>query len=140
MRQLKKENIGDNWSTDPTTSTPIFPHTMSRNYFESIWQIWHFGDKSQQTQVSGWLFKIWSMHEYSVQTLRSVYSPKQELPLDEIMIPFLGRLKFRKYNPGKITKYGVLVRMMCEVVSGYMCNMQIYSAEAKSWRTQYYHF
>ena len=36
MRQLRKENIGDYWSTDPTISTPIFPHTMSRNYFESI--------------------------------------------------------------------------------------------------------
>jgi hypothetical protein len=35
MRQLRKENTGDYWSTDPTISTPIFPHTMSRNYFES---------------------------------------------------------------------------------------------------------
>jgi len=48
------------------------------------------------------------------------------------MIPLSGRLKFRIYNPGKITKYGVygvLVRMVCEAVSGYICNMEIYSAE-----------
>jgi hypothetical protein len=47
------------------------------------------------------------------------------------MIPLWGCLKFRKYNPGKITKYGVLVRMMCEAASGYICNMEIYSAEGK---------
>jgi hypothetical protein len=112
MRQLRKENIGDNWSTDPIISTPIFPHSMSRNYFESIWKNWHFGDNSQKTQISGWLLKILPMYEHSVWTFRSVYSPKQELPLDEVTIPLLGRLKFRKYNPGKITKYGELVRMV----------------------------
>jgi len=31
MGQVRKENIRDYWSTDPTISTPIFPHTMSRN-------------------------------------------------------------------------------------------------------------
>ena len=31
MGQVRKENIRDYWSTDPTISTPIFPHTTSRN-------------------------------------------------------------------------------------------------------------
>jgi hypothetical protein len=47
------------------------------------------------------------------------------------MIPWRSRLKFRTYSTGKITKYGVLVRMVCEVVSGYICNMEIYSATGK---------
>ena len=40
-------------------------------------------------------------------------------------------LKFRAYNPGKITKYGEVVRMVCEGVIGYICNKEIYSAEGK---------
>jgi hypothetical protein len=40
-------------------------------------------------------------------------------------------MKFTTYNPGKITKYGVLVRMVCEAVSGYICNMEIYATEGK---------
>ena len=40
MGQVRKENIRDYWSTDPTISTPIFPRTVSRNHFESIWQAW----------------------------------------------------------------------------------------------------
>jgi len=47
------------------------------------------------------------------------------------MIPWWDRLKFRTYNPGKITKYDVLVRMGCEAVLGYICNMEMYSAERK---------
>jgi len=101
MGQVKKENIRDYWSTGPTISTPIFPHTMSRNHFESIWQAWHFSDNRQQTQVSGRLFKICPVYEYFVQKFRSVYSPKQELSLDEAMIPWQGHLKFRTYNPEK---------------------------------------
>jgi len=47
------------------------------------------------------------------------------------MIPWWGHLKFRTFNPRKITKYGVLVRMVCEAVWGYIRNMEIYSAEGK---------
>ena len=131
MGQVRKQNIRDHWSTDPTISTPIFPHTMSRNRFESIWQAWNFSDNSQQTQDSGRLFKIRPVYEYFVQKCRSVYSPKHDLLHDEAMIPWWGHLKFRTYNPGKITEYGVLVRIVCEVVLGYICNMEIYSAEGK---------
>jgi hypothetical protein len=131
MGRVRKESIRNYWCTDPTVSTPIFPHTLSRNHFESIWQAWHFSDISQQTQDSGWLFKIWPVCEYFVQKFRSVYSPKQELSLDEATILWWGCLKFRTNNPGKITKYGVLVRKVCEAVSDYICNTEIYSDEGK---------
>jgi hypothetical protein len=71
------------------------------------------------------------VYEYFAQKFRSVYSLKQELSLDETMISWQGHLAFRTYNPGKKTKYGLLVRMVCEAVSGYICNMEIYSAEGK---------
>jgi len=82
-------------------------------------------------RFQGGYSKLGPMYEYFVQKFRSVYSPKQELSRDEALIPWRGCLKFRTYNPGKITKYGVLVRMVCEAVSGYICNMEIYSAEGK---------
>jgi hypothetical protein len=65
------------------------------NRFESIWQVQHFSDNSQQTQESGQLFKIWFMYEYFVKKFRPVYSPNQELSLDKALIPWQGRLKFR---------------------------------------------
>jgi hypothetical protein len=40
------------------------------------------------------------------------------------MLGWRGHLRFRVYNPGKITKYGILVWMVCESMSGYICNMQ----------------
>jgi len=35
------------------------------------------------------------------------------------------------YNPGKITKYGVLAKMVCETASGHICKMKIYAAKGQ---------
>jgi hypothetical protein len=42
-----------------------------------------------------------------------------------------GRLRFQTYNPGKITKYGILVRVLCETKTGYISNMEICTAQGK---------
>jgi hypothetical protein len=60
-----------------------------------------------------------------------VYSPEKELSLDEWVILYRGRLRFQTYNPGKITKCGVLVRMFYEAKTGYISNMEIYTAQGK---------
>jgi hypothetical protein len=44
------------------------------------------------------------MYEYFQKKVRSVYNTKQETSLDKAMVPLWGDLKFRTYNPGKITK------------------------------------
>ncbi|KAI4475986.1 hypothetical protein M0804_013971 [Polistes exclamans] len=47
------------------------------------------------------------------------------------MVPFSGRISYRTYNQAKITKYGILIRMLCESESGYTCNFEIYSGQGK---------
>ena len=59
MGQVREENTWYYWPTDPTFSTPIFPHSMTRNCFEYICLVWHFSENSQQTWNSGQLFKTW---------------------------------------------------------------------------------
>ena len=81
------------------------------------------------------------MYEYFVQKFRLVYSPKQELSLDAAM--FTWREVTRNLGhtiQGKITKYGILVRMVCEVVLRYICNVEIYAAEGKTLEDTVYHF
>ena len=34
MGQVRKDNVKDYWSTDPTIVTPVFSPTVSRNHFE----------------------------------------------------------------------------------------------------------
>jgi len=44
------------------------------------------------------------------------------------MTPWWGHLKFRMCSSGKI-KYGVLLRIVCGVVSGYFSKMKIHTAK-----------
>jgi hypothetical protein len=93
-----------------------------------------YDDKtSQETQGAGTLFKIWPVYEYCLQKFRSVYSPKKEISLDEAMTLWWGRLKFRRHKPWKVTKYEVLVRMVCVTVSDYtrIYSMEIHAAKWK---------
>ena len=45
------------------------------------------------------------------------------------MLGWQGHLRFRVYNPSKIKKYGILVRMGCESSTGYTCNLHIYDGK-----------
>jgi hypothetical protein len=87
MGQVRKDNTGNYWPTNPTISTPIFPHPMNRNPFESILQDWHFSDNCKQTQDAGRLFKIRPVYEYFLQKFMSVYSPMQQMSLYKATIP-----------------------------------------------------
>jgi hypothetical protein len=64
-----------------------------------------------------------------VNNFKSNYIPEREISLDEGMLGWQGRLHFHVSNPGKITKYGILVRLVCESMSGCICNMQIYDGK-----------
>jgi hypothetical protein len=94
MGQVRKDNVKDYWSTDPTITTPTFSQTMSRNRFEATWEAWHFNDNSQLKNDSSRLFKIEPVYEFLLQKFRSVYSPGQELSLDAEMILWRGSLRF----------------------------------------------
>jgi hypothetical protein len=57
-----------------------------------------------------------------------VYTPQQKIALGEGMLAWRAHLRFRVYNPAKITKYGIMVRMVCESTTGYICKLLLYDA------------
>jgi len=69
---------------------------------------------------------------YLFSTEIQVNLQPKELSLDTATNPWLGHLKFEHTIQGKKTKYGVLVKMVCEAVaSGHICQMKIYAAEGQ---------
>ena len=131
MDQIKKSHWRDYWSTDPLVETPIFRKTMPRMRFGQILTFFHLNDNTQDTSAGGRLCKIRPLLDYIIPKFQSLYIPKSKLALDKAMVPYRGRLSFRTYNPAKIVKYGILVRMLCESESGYICNLQVYSGQGR---------
>ncbi|PNF19822.1 hypothetical protein B7P43_G14053 [Cryptotermes secundus] len=131
MGLTKRESLKDYWSSDPFLEIAIFGKLMSRKRFEQIWWCLHFNNNEVQPQPTGRLFKIQPLLDILVEKFQTVYKPEQQLSLDESVIPWRGRLRIRTYNPGKLTKYGLLVHVVTESTSGYIGNLEIYSAEGK---------
>lgn len=102
---------------------------MSRDRFRQIWKPWHFNNNQDITDESDRLFKVRPVLNYFVEKFNNIYKPKQQVSLDESTIPWRGRLFFRVYNAGKLIKYGILIRILSESDTSYICNFQVYAAQ-----------
>jgi hypothetical protein len=126
---IRKPKLEWYWPTRGILLTPIFSQTMSRNRFQIIHRYLHFNDNTAIGTNEDRLYKIRPILDSVVNNFKSNYIPEREISLDEGMLGWWGRLRFRIYNPSKITKYGILVQLVCESMSGYIHNMQIYDGK-----------
>lgn len=127
MGIVKKARMDDYWSTNPLLETPIFRKTMSRNRFRQILSFLHFSDNNNKPDNADRLFKVQTIIDYFSKKFQENFDLGQNISIDEGMIPWRGRLNFKVYNPSKITKYGILVRMLCDSTTGYISSFKIYS-------------
>ena len=100
-------------STRDILLTTILSQTTSRNRFQIIHRYLHFNDNTTIETSEDRLYKIRPILDTVFNNFKSNYIPDREISFDEGMLIWQGRLRFRVYNPGKITKYGILVRMVC---------------------------
>lgn len=124
MGLVKLPSIKDYWSTDDVMRQ-TFPRTvMTRNRFEILLQYLHFAD-NDNINPSDRIGKIRYLINLLNAKFKAYYSPKEQLCVDESMIPFRGRLAFRQYNKSKRHKYGIKLFKVC-TNPGYTIKMQIY--------------
>jgi hypothetical protein len=58
---------------------------------------------------------------------QDVYTPEEQLTIDEAKCPFRWRIIFRVYIKGKSHKYGIKMFELCEAKSGYVYNLNVYT-------------
>lgn len=135
MGLVKKPRMEDYWSTNPLIETPIFSKTMSRNKFRQILTYIHFANNTNTPTNGNRLFKVQYLIEYFSKKFEENFNLSQNICIDEGMIPWRGRLNFKTYNPSKITKYGILIRMLCDSATGYISCFKLYCGVGQSLNT-----
>ncbi|CAG5019923.1 unnamed protein product [Parnassius apollo] len=127
MGLVKLPSISDYWSTDNIFQQP-FPRTvMTRNRFELLLQYLHFAD-NYNLNPNDRIGKIRYLVNLLNDKFKAYYAPKEELCVDESMIPFRGRVTFRQYNKSKRHKYGIKLFKVC-TNPGYTLKIQVYSGK-----------
>ena len=62
---------------------------------------------------------------------RRYYSPRQQLSLDEGMIPTKNRLAIKQYIRDKPVRWGIKSFLLCEAKTGYILDAEIYTGRVR---------
>lgn len=125
----RDESTKSLWSEG--TGRAIFPATMARKTFEKIAAMIRFDDKlyrPSQLKESK-LAAIWPVWEKWAPRLQLMYNPGTDICVDEQLVPFRGRCRFRQYIPSKPARYGIKVWVACDAQTSYAWKMSVYTGK-----------
>ena len=110
--------------------TPV-GKVMSRDRFDLIWRYFHLQDSTIAPAEPDALWKLRWYIDTLIVNFKYTYTPDENVTVDESMIKFKGRLRFRQYLPSKPIKWGIKAWALCESSTGYLWNFQIYTGRAE---------
>ncbi len=111
---------------------PVADH-ISRDRFMEISRYLHFVDNTtiapRGSPQYDRLAKVRPVLEYLETRFSVVYTPGQDLSVDEATIKFQGRSTMKQYLPIKPTKRGFKVWVFADSSNGYFCRLQVYTGQ-----------
>lgn len=130
MGLVQHQDIQDYWSKDEMLRTPFFGNTMTKNKFLLIMSLFHLNNNDNQVPrgQDGYdpIFKVRRVYDHFRQKFEELYSPGENIAIDEGMIAWRGNLSFRVYMPDKPDKFGVKLFMLCDSTNGYCSRFEMY--------------
>lgn len=120
--QISSKNMRRYFSySDALYFHPVFSYTMSCRRFEQILRVLCCSPVNSKGK-----HKIELLINMLISQFQNAYGPSKELSIDESLLHFRGRLKFRVYIKNKKSRYG-LKFFELTTSDGYLLNMELYS-------------
>lgn len=125
MGHVRKGDIKDYWSTDVLLSTPIFGRIMSRNRFLQILRYLHFFNNEETSNCP--LKKIKPVIEHLQNKFSHTIHPGKNLCIDESLLLWKGRLKFKQFLPLKRNRFGIKLFELVDCDTGFLLAFVVYT-------------
>ncbi|CAH2107383.1 unnamed protein product [Euphydryas editha] len=124
------EDINALFATDGT-GRDIFRAVMSKERFAMILLSLRFDDAStrdqrKQTDVATAISDIFS--EF-IANCQKYYKIEETTTIDEMLVSFRGRCRWKKYMPNKPCKYGLEIKCLTDSATGYLYNAYLYTGK-----------
>lgn len=103
---------------------------MSRNRFQLLLKNWHFANNESVIENDR-LHKISPLLSKLRQSFQMPIVPGEYLCVDETLVPFKGRLKFKQYISNKRHKFGIKLFKLC-LEGGYLYDFKVYCGQEKN--------
>jgi hypothetical protein len=101
---------------------------LPRNRFQMLFKTWHFADNTTQHHADDRLYKITPLLNVLRESFQSKVVPGEYLCIDETLVPFKGRLKFKQYISNKRHKFGIKLLKLC-LKGGYLYDLKVYCGQ-----------
>nr|BAF82017.1 piggyBac transposase Kobuta [Xenopus laevis] len=129
-------NLASYWDTTTVISIPLFSAVMPRNRYQILLRFLHFNDNATAAPPNepghDRLHKLRPLIESLCKCFAEVYTPSQNIWVDESPMFFKGHLGFRQNSPRKRFCDGVKIYKLCESKTGYTSNFMIYDGNDSS--------
>jgi len=125
MGLVKMPSMDCYWRTSAMYKNAIASTTMTRNRFQLLLRMWHFANNDDALEDDR-THKVNGFVELLLLKFATARTPGENIVIDESMVPFRGRLKFKQYLPGKSHKYGIKIFKLCDS-QGYTYNLSLYT-------------
>lgn len=122
MGVIQLGNLKDYWSTDETMDLPFFRSVFTRDRFFQIFGALYVGDPDSQVKMD----KVQPLLDRLGSSFASVFTPHQQIAVDESVIAFKGRVSFKQYLKGKPTPWGIKAFVLSDSTTGYLHQLRVY--------------
>lgn len=126
----KGESTRSLW--DDQSGRPVFRATMSHKRFQMLCANLRFDDRLTRPYRyrEDKLSAFRNMWDKWTERLPLLFNPGDDICVDEQLVPFRGRCKFRQYMPSKPAKYGLKIWVTADVATSYAWRCQVYTGKA----------
>lgn len=130
------EDLQHLFATDGT-GREIFRATMSLTRFYVLLSCLRFDDSAtrKERQKTDALAAVSEIFDKFVANCQKNYSIGEYACIDEMLVGFRGRCKFRMYIPSKPRKYGIKIQALVDAKTHYMLNAYVYTGKDSDGKT-----
>nr|CAH7763849.1 unnamed protein product [Callosobruchus chinensis] len=124
------EDLRSLWATDGT-GREIFRCTMSMARFSFLLCALRFDDHTtRSTRVKNNPLAAFSdIFDIFFRNCKQAYSPGVNVTVDEMLVAFRGRCRFRMYMPNKPAKYGIKIQILADTKTHFAVNAEDYTGK-----------
>ena len=126
------------WEDDPIFSTN-FSIIMKQYQWRLIWRVFHLSDNKDPKAKDDVLFKVRPVVDILNQIWQKNFIPGKNLCIDEAVIKYKCRLKFKQYLKDKPNRWGIKAFLLADAESKYVLRARLYTGRLET-KTKGLHF
>jgi hypothetical protein len=128
---VQKPANGMYFSKRESIVTPYFSQIMTEKRFLLLLKFLHFADNSKfyPDQHHKKICKIQPILDHLKSKFSPVYTPEQNICVNESLLLWKGRPDWFQYIPSKGSRFGMKIYKLCESSTGYVWNFIVYTGK-----------